>query len=173
MSLLADVLAFLERHQVPAAVIGGVALAAHGIARATLDTDLFVVDARLLSEAAWADWTGSEQRDVFRGDDDESLAGSVRLSRGEEVVDIVVGRPGWQAVLDRRQMVQVGDRHIPIVDRADLILLKLLAAGPQDLVDVELLVASDPSVRREVEARLATVPAAVVESWRRLPSRFP
>lgn len=172
MSLLADVLEFLERHQIPTAVIGGVALAAHGVARATLDTDLFVVDARVLREGVWADWIGPEQREVLRGDEDEAIAGSVRLTRGEEVVDIVVGRPGWRSVLDRRQMVQVGDRAIPIVDRADLILLKLLAGGPQDLIDVELLVASEPSVRREVEARLATVPPAVTESWRRLPSRL-
>lgn len=175
MSLLADVLSFLERCQVSAAVVGGVALAAHGIARATLDTDVFVVDARVLSEDFWTDWSGVEQREVFRGDADEALIGSVRVTRGDEIVDIVVGRPGWlTAVLDRRKIVQVQHIALPLVDRADLVLLKLLAGGPQDLLDIELLVASDPvALSAEVEARLVSLPPALSTAWRQLKERRP
>ena len=173
MRLLADVLAHLARQHVPAALVGGVALAAHGIARATLDSDVLVVDARVLDEDFWTGWSGSAQLEVFRGDPDEALAGSIRVSREDEFVDVIVGRPGWQtAVLERCRTVEVRGVSLPIVDRADLILLKLLAGGPQDLLDVELLLASDPvALRNEVETRLGSVPTALVDSWRRLPSR--
>lgn len=173
MSLLTDVLAFLARQQVPASVIGGVALAAHGIARSTLDTDIFVVDARVLRDDFWERWSGADPREVFRGDSDEPLAGSVRLARSDEIVDIVVGRAGWQSgVLERRKIVDVQNVPVPLVDRVDLILLKLLAGGPQDLLDVELLVASDPNaLRTEVESRLAGLPAALSAAWRQVRDR--
>jgi hypothetical protein len=175
MSLLTDALAFLARQQVPAAVIGGVALAAHGIARATLDTDLFVVDARVLTPDFWEGWSSTDQREDFRGDRDEPLAGTVRLARGDEIVDIVVGRPGWQsAVLERRTVIDLQSVRLPVVDRVDLILLKLLAGGPQDLLDVELLIASDPiALRAEVESRLGGLPTALSAAWRRMRDRQP
>jgi hypothetical protein len=54
-----------------------------------------------------------------------------------------------------------------IVDRTDLILLKLYAGGPQDLLDVSLLVAIDEqTISSEVETRLAECPPVVRKAWR-------
>ena len=47
-ALLHDVLGVLERRGTPAGLIGAVALAAHGIVRATLDYDLLVLDRGVL-----------------------------------------------------------------------------------------------------------------------------
>jgi hypothetical protein len=169
MSLIGDVLALLTSRQVPAAVVGGVALAAHGIARATLDTDVLVVDERVFDDELWSGWE-STQREVFRGEADEPLVGTVRLTRVDETVDVVVGRGAWQrAMLDRRKTVQVAGLSMPFVDRADLVLLKLLAGGPQDLLDVDSLLAGDPiALPKEIEARLPSAPAEVSDSWQRL-----
>jgi|MudIll2142460700_1097286.scaffolds.fasta_scaffold157943_1 hypothetical protein len=102
MRLLLDVLAYLEARGVPAALIVGSALATHGVARATLDSDVLVVDAAALRHDFWA-------------------------------------------------------------------MLKLYAAGPQDLVDVQLLLAGDPEgLSKEVEQRLQAVPAGVRAAWRRV-----
>jgi hypothetical protein len=53
VSLLFQVAAYLRDRNIPAALIGGDALAVHGVPRATLDQDLLAVDARVLDAATW------------------------------------------------------------------------------------------------------------------------
>jgi hypothetical protein len=53
-ALLHEVLDVLERRGSAAALIGAVALAAHGIVRATLDYDLLVLDRGALEAATWS-----------------------------------------------------------------------------------------------------------------------
>jgi hypothetical protein len=68
--------------------------------------------------------------------------------------------------------VRLHRRTVPTVDRADLVLLKLFAGGPQDLLDVRLLLAADTGGLRDmVERRLADVPRPVRTAWRRLLAR--
>jgi len=56
-----------------------------------------------------------------------------------------------------------------VVDAADLVLLKLFAGGPQDLLDVRLLLAAGaPRLRKAVEDRLDEAPASVRAQWRTL-----
>jgi hypothetical protein len=99
------------------------------------------------------------------------LAGVVRVTRGDEIVDIIAGKHAWQAdMLQRCVQVTLEGRSLPAVDRADLILLKLFAGGPQDLVDVRLLLAADAGeLRREVERRISGLPVSVQSTWRSLP----
>jgi hypothetical protein len=163
----AEVAAYLEAHGVACALVGGVALAAHGIARGTLDTDLLVADPAVLEDDFWRDATGLGAFDVRRGDADDPLLGIVRFAEKAEPVDVVVGPPPWTArLLERREHVVVEGRALPVVDRADLILLKLFAGGPQDLLDVRLLLAADtPGLRQQVEDRLSEAPASVRTAW--------
>jgi hypothetical protein len=169
MSLAARVITHLERASVPCAVIGGVALGAHGIARATLDTDVLVCEPEVLVAAFWVR-RGMPVPTIRRGDADDPLAGVIALRTDGEQVDVVVGRGAWMVqMLDRRVWVGTGRSKLPIVDRADLVLLKLYAAGPQDLLDVRLLLQADPTrLRRSVESRLRGAPPAVARTWRRL-----
>ena len=59
----------------------------------------------------------------------------------------------------------LGER-IPVVDAADLILLKIDAGGLIDLIDVELLLRHDPSRRAVVETRLEYLPRRMRAAWK-------
>ena len=48
------------------------------------------------------------------------------------------------------------------MDAADLVLLKLYAGGPQDMLDVRLLFAADPALRAVVQARIEATPPSVI-----------
>jgi hypothetical protein len=169
MTLLLRLIAYLESRGVVAALIGGGALAAHGIARATLDFDLLVVDRAVLSSQFWDD-LGAAHVEVRPGDPDDPLAGVVRVTDSGESVDNVVGKHTWEAqILARRVYVTVQQQSLPTVDRADLVLLKLFAGGPQDLLDVRLLLAADTgNLRSEVENRLVDLPMEVRRGWEQL-----
>ena len=74
-------------------------MALHGVSRATADVDLFTVDEKTLHTEPWAEIErkGAKLR-LLKGDFEDPLAGSVRLSRtGDRTVDVVVGRYAWQA----------------------------------------------------------------------------
>lgn len=175
-ALLDDVVAFLERRGDATALVGAIALAAHGIARATLDVDLLALDPGLLREDAWTELEAKGATvEVRRGTYDDPLAGVVRARRGEETpVDVVVGKHRFLGdVLARRRSLLVGGRSLPFVDAADLVVLKVFAGGPQDLLDAELLLAGAEGVaiRSDVEARLASLPRALRDDAARLLER--
>jgi hypothetical protein len=55
------------------------------------------------------------------------------------------------------------------VTRADLVLLKLFAGGPQDLLDIEFLLAADAGgLQAEVEEGLKGRSGVLVETWKRV-----
>jgi len=170
MIVLREVVAYLEDRGVRYALIGGVALAMHGIARATLDSDLLVVDRVVLDPAFWGDWKADQAPDIQRGDADDPLAGVVRLRRDEEAVDVIVGRHAWEAnALERRIPVTVEDHPLFVVDTADLIVLKLAAGGPQDVLDIRLLLAAQgEKLRGQVQSRLSQVSQALRDAWKTL-----
>lgn len=169
MTLLLRLVAYLEARGVISALIGGAALAAHGIARATLDFDLLVVDRAVLAPQFWKD-SGVANVEVRPGDPDDPLAGVARVTDGGDAVDIVVGKHSWEAqILARRIDVTVQQQSLPTVDRADLVLLKLFAGGPQDLLDVSLLLTADTgNLRSEVEQRLVDLPSPARHAWEQL-----
>jgi hypothetical protein len=166
MMLLLRIVAYLDGRGVVSALIGGGALAAHGIARATLDFDLLVVDRAVLVSPFWDDFPATVE--LRPGDADDPLAGVVRVSDGGEAVDVIVGKHAWEAqMLARRVTVTVELQPLPTVDRADLVLLKLFAGGPQDLLDVRLLLAADTgNLRNEVEQRVLDVPVETRRLWK-------
>lgn len=82
MSLLRRVFEIVEGRSVPVALIGGVALAAHGIVRATRDADLLATDLPLLDPAVWAPLEAEGVSvSINRGDAEDLLAGVIRFSR--------------------------------------------------------------------------------------------
>lgn len=170
MNATARVIEYLDRRGVAAALIGGFALGAHGIARATLDVDVLVADAVVLDPPFWAEDPDLGVPEIRRGDSSDPLLGLVRFSLADEPVDVIVGRGAWIGhVLERRLSITVGGHPLPVVDRVDLVLLKLFAGGPQDLLDVRLLLeAGSTPLRRQVEERLAQAPASVRDAWERL-----
>ncbi len=166
MTLLLRVLAYLDKRAAPTALIGGMALAVHGVARATYDRDLLLTDRRVLDAKFWQQWSGGQEPEIRIGDADDPLAGVVSLHGDGTAVDLVVGREAWMArAITRSTKVALPEGVIPVVDRGDLVALKLYAGGPQDLLDVALLLEADPNLRQLIEDRLPELPQAICVAW--------
>ncbi|MCL6641044.1 MAG: hypothetical protein K6T92_06685 [Candidatus Rokubacteria bacterium] len=172
MTLLPAVTELLRRRGTRHAVIGAAALAVHGVSRATRDIDLLVADPACLERPYWA---GLEPATatvaIYPGAADDPLAGAVRV-RGPAgpPLDVVVGRGSWVAgALERATVHEIEGLPVPVVTRADLVLLKLYAGGPQDAWDIEQLIAeADADTLAEVEDRLAALPEEACRLWRRI-----
>ena len=149
-------------------------MAARGVSRSTHDVDLLATRQDVLDPAIWADLKQQHadvEVEIRTGDDDDPLLGLVKISRRvESPVDIVVGRGAWQAeVIQRATPLRVGNSELPVVDAADLILLKLYAGGPQDCWDIEQLLALRPVTLAEtVETRLPALPTRSRSLWHRI-----
>jgi predicted nucleotidyltransferase len=171
-SVLARVVQVLQEKQIPFALIGAAAMAAHGVSRSTFDTDLFSVGPSALDDGVWQVLAADGvDVDVRHGDDDDPLLGVVRCTRGDQVIDLVVGRSAWQReVIARATPTQVFSLDLPIVTPEDLILLKLYAGGTQDRWDIQQLLtaASTTLVITDIDARMSWLPERCQELWRQL-----
>jgi hypothetical protein len=173
VTLLARVVGVLEGHDLPHCLIGAAALAAHGVSRSTRDLDLLAFGSTALEEATWAELESAGVAvDVRRGDSEDPLAGVVRLEAPEErAIDVVVGRAPWQkALIKRARHVELDDLVLPVAEAPDLVLLKLYAGGPQDLWDIQQLLATPAGGRiaADTEARLHELPDDARRLWGRV-----
>lgn len=118
-------------------------------------------------------WTGVAGTIGIRiGDDDDPLAGVIRISApGDRDVDVVVGRHQWpRELVDAARPVWHPSGEIPVVAPEGLVLLKLYAGGPQDLWDIQQLRAAlGPSLDAAVVRALDRVPQALRDAWATLP----
>lgn len=174
MSLVQDVVAVLRRERIDHALIGAVAMAVHGVSRATADVDFLTVDGRVLAAAFWDSLSneGVTLR-VLKGDFDDPLAGSVRLTgEGASMVDVVVGRYKWQKeVVDSAEIRSIGDVEVPVAHPAGLVLLKLHAGGPKDAWDISSLAETHEqwaNIKDEVDRSIGRLPAESRRLWKRL-----
>jgi hypothetical protein len=128
------------------ALIGGFAIAAWGLPRATQDID-FALDLGGADPSVLADALGGRYRP---GAPDDPLAGVITLSvqvSGQAIpIELVLLPARWTRVLFKQvQPLHTLDCSVPVVSWQPLILLKLYAGGPQDLIDAErLLVVQRP-----------------------------
>ncbi len=149
-------------------VIGGIALAVHGIARYTADVDLLTMDRRVLEPGFWA---GTPVGDVSRADLDAPLAGLVRWP-GPPPHDLLVGRGhAMQLAVDTAEPnAALGCR---VATALAFLLLKLEAGGPQDRWDVVSLVQAQRALGRhawlvEIPAHLPRLSPEARACWARL-----
>jgi hypothetical protein len=171
-SVLARVVQILQERQIPFALIGAAAMAAHGVSRSTFGTDLFSVGPSTLDVGIWqALDTDGIDVDVRHGDDDDPLLGVVRFVHGEQAIDLVVGRASWQRdVIARATPTKVFSLDLPIVTVEELILLKLYAGGIQDRWDIQQLLTSVSAtiVLTDIDARISSLPDRCRDLWRQL-----
>ena len=174
MNLLREVVARLRQEGIHHALIGAAAMAVHGVSRSTADVDLLTVDPRSLEAELWTPVAGDRVTlRILKGDFDDPLAGSVRLSApGERMVDVVVGRHHWQAeIVERAEPVTIGDLELPVVGPAGLVLLKLYAGGPKDAWDIRALLESHEqaaSIQAEVDEAVTRLTPESRRLWERI-----
>ncbi len=147
---LYEVIDAVESVKINYSIVGGYALALHGIIRATMDVDLVLSlslkDFELVEKAFLK--INLKSRLPIRAQDvikmrkeyierRNLIAWSfVDYQNPSRMVDILITED--VANLDIKK-ISVGGRKIPVASLQDLLAMKLKAARPQDLVDVENL----------------------------------
>ncbi len=140
----------LARHSVRYLVVGGYALAAHGLPRATGDLDVWVMvdpaNARNVMQALVDFGFG----DVGLSEDDFLGPNQVvQLGYPPYRIDILTAIDGvaFEQAWERRITVASATSELDVIGRDDLIANKLASGRPRDRDDVErILRGSDPGV---------------------------
>jgi hypothetical protein len=139
---LRDLLQGLQRDSVPYALWGGLALAVHGIIRATEDIDLLIEETNLPQVRAVAERLG------FRLDPTplDFQNGQLKINRlfkaaGEDllVLDLLLATPLTQAAWTTRRQMDTDFGPAQVVSPAGLIHLKSLRRSGQDEDDIRRL----------------------------------
>jgi hypothetical protein len=141
-----EVSAVLAEHGVLSALIGGLALAAHGYTRATEDLDLGTSAALVptLRDAATALRARGYDVELRRPDADDPLDGLLHVTRaGIDPIQVVNfrHRGGAEAVAAADPAAGLALR---VVTLPHLVALKLYAGGPKSRADVLALLAARP-----------------------------
>lgn len=131
-----------NKHEVDFALCGGLAVAAHGLIRATQDID-FLIEESSLDEAYEA---AAEVGYDIRGLDISFKERAVEIRRvskvvGDELIslDLLLVRPQVDDVWKSREKTEFLGQTFFVVTRAGLIKMKQLAGRPQDLADIDRL----------------------------------
>jgi hypothetical protein len=163
---------FLSARGIPYAIIGGIAVQRWGQPRLTRDVDLTVLlppgqEETVLREIAAAFPPRIEGAVAFAL---EHRVLPVDVPEGSEA-DLSLGLPGYEEhVVARAILYDLGDdREVRLCSAEDLVVHKALAGRPQDLLDIEGIVARQGAaldvvyVRRWLEelARLADDPDVI------------
>jgi hypothetical protein len=135
-----------DRHQVPHALIGGMAIAYRANPRATVDVDFIVaVDGmklgRVVGDLVAAGFAPNE-REILKQWTEDQLAvlrfGTIRIDWLKPVL------PLYQHVVDNAEKLQAFGRPLSVASVESLILCKLLANRSQDQADITALVRTHP-----------------------------
>jgi hypothetical protein len=139
-----SLVAALDRNQIDYALCGGLAMAIHGRARATVDIDLLLLSDSLDA----AKHIAAELGYNIRGLDMSFAKGAVEIRRVSKIdtesgqvlsLDFLLVTPQIQGIWDRRVKAEWQDGTISVVSREGLIALKSLRNSAQDQADIEFL----------------------------------
>ncbi len=134
-----------ERHNVRYALIGGLAVGFRSRPRGTRDIDILLAVPQLQLPGLLADLAARG----FSLDERAVIEGYVRHHmtafdyQGARIDWLKPVLPAYQHILDRAGAVAGFGRPVRVASPEGLILLKLLAARPQDLVDIDGLLAAN------------------------------
>lgn len=152
---LGELLRILHRNEVRFVVVGGVAVAAHGYVRATIDLDVVPDPDSANIELLAAALTQLGAR-IPSGARFDPATHAIRLRRGAnatlttangglDVVQRLAGVPSYAALDARAVDAHVAGVPVRICSLADLRAMKEAAGRPQDLADLANLPEDDPS----------------------------
>lgn len=174
-SLAADVVNALDRLGIPFMLVGAAALAVRGVTRGSHDVDFMTTESAALAQEWGNEIPEPFSFELFRGDYDDPLQGTIRFSReGASPVDLVVAKWKWQRdVIDRSETFDLGSFRTKVPRTEDLVLLKIEAGSPLDHRDAEQLIAiHGQDLVKAVETRVAELPAGLQRSWRHFLSKL-
>lgn len=129
-------------HEVRFLIVGGYALAAHGVPRATGDLDAWVLADKGNADRIVVALQAFGFGDIGVDSDDFDRQDSVvQLGYPPYRIDILTSIDGvdFEAAWQRRTEVRIGNLNVPFIGREDLIANKRAAGRPQDIVDVDRL----------------------------------
>ncbi len=135
------------------ALIGGFAVAAWGVPRATHDLDFALAlgsaDPAALSRHLQARFQSGEAEDPLRG----VFQTTVTIEGLSITVQLIVLPAAWNAIVFRGiEQLSVFGAVVPVVSWQSLILLKLYAGGPQDFLDAQQILAVRQPTQAEQQA---------------------
>lgn len=133
----------LERHKIPYALTGGLALAQHGIVRATEDIDLVLAIPQLklpaVLESLRAGGCSLDVRKTIRAWLEHHI---VQMEfRGVRIDWLAPVLPAFQSVLKSAVVRPIAGIPVRVASAEGLILLKLIAFREEDKIDVRGLLA--------------------------------
>lgn len=143
---LVALLDVLHERRVDYALCGGLALAVHGIPRATVDIDLLVPGESLddVENAAGTLGFGLKAQPMFFAGDAVQMRRLTKVAEADHLsLDLVVVTPEIQDVWDGRQQVSWEHGAIWVVSRDGLVRLKSLRGSDQDKVDIKQMTEDD------------------------------
>ena len=140
---LSQLISALDENEIEYAVCGGLSLAIHGFARATLDIDILIRAESLEKAYKIAETKGFD----IRGLDISFKESAVEIRRVSKIddngevlsLDLLLVTPQVEDVWETREKIDFLGKRLSVVSRKGLIKMKTLAGRPQDLVDIERL----------------------------------
>ncbi len=140
---LSQIISALEDGGIKYAGCGGLALAIHGLARATLDIDILIQPESL--EKAYK--IAAENEFGIRGLDISFKERAVEIRRVSKIdangevlsLDLLMVTPHVEDVWETRETIDFLGKKLSVVSRKGLIKMKTLAGRPQDLADIARL----------------------------------
>jgi hypothetical protein len=148
-AVIHELIGLFDRFQLPYAIMGGIAVRAHGLPRPTFDVDfvLAVSRERLGDLFAAIEEAGYTVPDHYRGGWIDSVSGmplfKVRLfleGRGIDADIFLVENDFQRDVMSRRILDEIEGKPVQLITAEDLILFKLLAGRPRDILDIKDIV---------------------------------
>ena len=142
---LLRILKVFRRLDIPFALVGGYAVAAWGVVRATRDIDfLAAVSSDRTIELVRELGKAGYKADYRIGDEIDPVQGVIRLeptaTADTEPVEIILGiRKMPAGIFKRARRIPFLGLEVPVTSPEDLIVLKCLAAGPVDLEDARTI----------------------------------
>ena len=148
------------------ALIGGFAVSAWGVPRATHDVDFAVAlgssDPIPLSTILQADFRQADPDDPLRG----VFRTGITLKSHIVPIQLILLPATWEDIIFHGVVsLPVFDALVPVVSWQALVLLKLYAGGPQDLIDAQQIFAVRQPTQDEINGidqlaqRVALLPA--------------
>lgn len=130
---------------IPYALCGGLAVAAHGAPRATKDIDLLVRPEALAAIESVVEQLGFRHRaGPMRFRDGMELRRISKIANGQHLtLDLLLVNPDLEDAWGSRFDLPLGGATLSVIGRDALIRMKLSAARPIDLHDVERLESDD------------------------------